>query len=117
MRVEESYTPSVVVPIRNLVMLSIASAYAYTPRELTGAKTFVIYGAQLSDASYNLDLRDFNYPDCTPECILSVEAAIRMCHFRRTRDIEIWAPSREGFTKPELLRKCYELIGDLIYET
>ncbi len=116
-KIEEKYTPSVVVPIRNIVMLTIASAYAYTIRELTNTKTFVIYGAQLNDAVYNPEIRDFNYPDCTPECVLSIETAVRMCHFRNMRDLELWSPSRESLTKPELLAKCYELIGDLIYDT
>jgi len=64
-------------------------AYAFTIREETKRKVYVIYGAQLSDAAYNDVLRDFNYPDCTPECIQSLEAAFRLCHFRWARDVEI----------------------------
>jgi len=115
--VSEEYRPSVVVPIRNVVMLTIASAYAYSIRELTGRRVYVVYGAQLSDVTYNPSLKDFNYPDCTPECIQSLEAALRLCHFRLLRDLEIWSPSREGMAKHELLKVCYELVGDLVYET
>lgn len=115
--VSEEYSPSVVVPIRNVVMLSIATAYAYTVRELVGHRVNVIYGAQLSDVSYNTSLMDFNYPDCTPECVQTLETAFRLCHFRLSRDLEVWSPSREGLTKQELLKVCYELVGDLVYDT
>jgi 7-cyano-7-deazaguanine synthase len=114
--VSEEYSPSVVVPIRNVVMLSIATAYAYTVRELVGHRVNVIYGAQLSDVSYNTSLMDFNYPDCTPECVQTLETAFRLCHFRLSRDLEVWSPSREGLTKQELLKVCYELVGDLVYD-
>jgi 7-cyano-7-deazaguanine synthase len=115
--VSEVYKPSVVVPIRNVVMLSIATAYVYTVRGRTGHRVYIVYGVQLSDVKYNEVIRDFNYPDCTPECIQALESAFRLCHFRWERDIEIWSPSREGLTKPELLRICYSLVGDLVYET
>jgi len=115
--VEESYKPSVVVPIRNVVMLSIATAYAYTIMERGGTNIYVIYGAQLDDASYDESLRDYRYPDCTPECALALESAFKLCHFREERSVEVWSPSREGLRKAELLRNCYGLIGDLVYET
>jgi len=115
--VREEYQLSVVVPIRNVVMLAIAAAYAYTIRELTRLKVYVVYGAQLDDAGYNSLIRDFNYPDCTPECVQSLENAFKICHFREARDIEVWSPSRENMSKAELLRSCYSLIGDLVYYT
>jgi 7-cyano-7-deazaguanine synthase len=113
--VPEQYDRNLVAPLRNVIMLSIASAYAYSLYKVLGEKPVVIYGSNMEDAS----IRDGDalYPDCTPECAQSLEAALRICHFRGDRSLEIWSPAREGLSKADLARIGYSLIGDLIYET
>ncbi|RLE63637.1 MAG: 7-cyano-7-deazaguanine synthase [Thermoprotei archaeon] len=111
--VEALYTPTVVVPIRNVIFLSIASAYAL----MIGAK-IVTYGAHMSDIQPRTDTGDPLYPDCHPNTAMAFEEVLRYAHFPfGVKKIEIWSPAREGLTKAENLRRSFNVMGDLIYKT
>ena len=111
-KVEKDYAPTVVVPIRNAVFLTIAAAYAFTIQ----AK-YVIYGAHLDDNTPIPKTLEPIYPDCSPEFQAALEAALNIGHFRAARGLQIWSPAREGLRKSENLKRTYKIIGDLIYET
>jgi 7-cyano-7-deazaguanine synthase len=113
--IEKEYKPTVVVPVRNAVFLTIGTAYAYS----VGA-TRVLYGAHLTDTlpSKEADNMHFAiYPDCSPEFIIALETALRIGHFRGHREVEIWSPSREMLSKQMLIRTAYSLVGDLLFKT
>ncbi len=99
---------SIVVPNRNAVFLSIASAWAFS----IGAP-LVAYGAHTGDK---------NYPDCRPAFIEKIESAfnhgeIDGINSKRRKSIEIWAPYLDGLAKSDILKKGVEIFGDHIFDT
>ena len=99
---------SIVVPIRNAVFLSIASAWAFTLNA-----SLVVYGAHTGDK---------HYPDCRPTFTKKLEAAFNQGEvdginsgLRKT--IEIWSPYREGLSKSDLLKTGMKVLGDSIFKT
>ncbi|MDG7041062.1 MAG: 7-cyano-7-deazaguanine synthase [Nitrososphaerota archaeon] len=107
------YEPSVVVPLRNGLFLLLASIYA-----LKVGATIIAYGSHFDDITINKDTREPLYPDCSPAFSMSLEDALNLGHFPiYKKKFEIWSPARELMTKDELLRKGYDLMGDMIFET
>lgn len=107
--IPSTFDYSIVVPIRNAVFLSIASAYAFSIDAV-----LVAYGAHKDDA--------IHYPDCRVEFISKLEEALNLAEADGIRQgvrssISIWSPAVEGLGKADLIRIGYKLLGDNIFRT
>jgi len=99
---------SIVVPIRNAIFLSIATAWAFTLNA-----SLIAYGAHKGDK---------NYPDCRPSFSKKIERALNEGELDGIKlgirkKIVIWSPFRGGLTKSELLKKGSRVLGDKIFNT
>ena len=107
-KIPTKFEYSIVVPIRNAVFLSIASAWAFTLNA-----SLVAYGAHTGDT---------NYPDCRPKFAKKLENAfnegeIDGINSKLRKNIEIWSPYRKGLSKSDLLKSGIKNLGDSIFKT
>jgi 7-cyano-7-deazaguanine synthase len=99
---------SIVVPIRNAIFLSIASAWAFSKKA-----QLVAYGAHLGD---------MRYPDCRPTFarLLSKalnEGEIDGIKLGLRKKIRIWSPFMDNLSKSELLKHGYKEFGEEIFKS
>lgn len=99
---------SIVVPLRNAVFITIASAWAMS----IGAE-LVAYGAHTGDE---------RYPDCRASFIKSITNTLNLGESDGIRSgtrhkITVWSPAVNGIDKSDLLSKGYKLLGDRIFDT
>ncbi|MHA7646358.1 7-cyano-7-deazaguanine synthase [Nitrosopumilus sp. S4] len=107
-KIPSEFEYSIVVPIRNAVFLSIASAWAYS----LDAR-LVAYGAHTGDK---------HYPDCRPKFAKKLESAFNQgeidgINSKIRQKIEIWSPYRQGLSKSDLLKSGIKVLGDSIFKT
>ena len=107
-KIPKKFEYSIVVPIRNAVFLSIASAWAYTLNA-----SLVAYGAHTGDAYY---------PDCRPTFSKKLQSAFNQGEIDGIesgirKEIEIWSPFKEGVSKSTLLKIGHKKLGDTIFKT
>jgi 7-cyano-7-deazaguanine synthase len=107
-RLPRGFDYSLVVPIRNVVFISIASAWA-----LSLNATVVAYGAHVGDE---------HYPDCRPRFIRSMTSVVNLAEedglqLGKRKRITIWAPVLQGLSKTQLLKIGYSILGDEVFET
>ena len=108
MKIPSKFDYSIVVPIRNAVFLSIASAWAFSKNA-----QLVAYGA------HNGDKR---YPDCRPSFSRLIEQALNEGEIDGIRQnlrkkIKIWTPFMASLSKSDLLKIGYKRLGDEIFKT
>ena len=106
--IPQEFEYSIVVPIRNAVFLSIATAWAFTLNA-----SLVAYGAHKGDK---------NYPDCRPTFAKKMQSALNQGEIDGIKlgvrkKISIWSPFSQGLSKSDLLKKGYKVLGNLIFKT
>ena len=107
-KIPSKFDYSIVVPIRNAIFLSIASAWAFTLNA-----SLVAYGAHTDDK---------NYPDCRPNFTKKLESAFNQGEIDGIssglrNDIKIWSPYRERLSKSDLLEIGIKNLGDSLFDT
>jgi len=107
-KIPQKFEYSIVVPIRNAVFLSIATAWGFSKNA-----SIVAFGAHTGDK---------NYPDCRPSFSKKVEAAFNQgeidgIKLKIRNPIEIWSPFQEGFSKEDLIKIGLDAIGNDIFQT
>jgi len=108
MKIPSKFDYSVVVPIRNAVFLSIASAWAFSKNA-----QLVAYGAHKGDQ---------RYPDCRPFFTRLIEQAFNEGEIDGIKEglrkkIRVWTPFIAGLSKSDLLKIGYRRLGDEICKT
>ena len=107
-KVPGKFNYSIVVPIRNGIFLSIATAWAFSINA-----SLVAYGAHTGDK---------NYPDCRPVFSKQIESSFNQGEIDGIRSgirkrIQIWSPYKAKLSKKQLLKKGYDVLGDKIFNT
>ena len=104
----KNFDYSIVVPIRNAIFITIATAWAMSIKA-----NLVAYGAHSGD-SY--------YPDCRPEFIKSITKTLNLAEVDGIisglrQKITVWSPAMDGMDKSKLLSVGYKIMGDEIFKT
>ena len=99
---------SIVVPIRNAVFLSIATAWAFSLKA-----SLVAFGAHKGDK---------NYPDCRPSFSKKIESAfnegeIDGIKMGVRKAVKIWSPYQKNLAKSDVIKKGYKVLGNSIFKT
>jgi 7-cyano-7-deazaguanine synthase len=107
-KIPSKFNYSIVVPIRNGIFLSVATAWAFSINA-----SLVAYGAHTGDK---------NYPDCRPAFSKKLESAFNQGEIdgiksKIRKKIEIWSPYKAKLSKKQLLKKGYDILGDDIFNT
>ena len=107
-KIPSKFNYSIVVPIRNGIFLSVATAWAFSINA-----SLVAYGAHTGDK---------NYPDCRPAFSKKLESSFNQGEIdgiksKIRKKIEIWSPYKAKLSKKQLLKKGYSVLGDSIFNS
>jgi len=104
-----NFLPNLVVPVRNAVFLTVATAWAMSINA-----RFVAYGAHTGDIPY--------YPDCRPAFVSAISKALNIAESDSIaagvrHEITIISPAVMGLDKAALLQAGYKILGKKIFRT
>jgi 7-cyano-7-deazaguanine synthase len=104
----KNFDYSIVVPVRNAIFITIATAWAMSIKA-----NLVAYGAHSGD---------IHYPDCRPEFIKSITRTLNLAEIDGIisglrQKITVWSPAMDGMDKSKLLSIGYKIMGDEIFKT
>jgi len=109
--VQADYNPNIVVPLRNVLFMTVAAGYALS----LGVK-YVLVGAHKGSVAPRADTGEPEFPDCSLDTAHAVENVVKVAHFPVGVDkVEIWSPLREGLSKSENIRRGYDIVGDVLF--
>ena len=99
---------SIVVPIRNAVFLSIATAWEFSLKA-----SLVAFGAHKGDK---------NYPDCRPSFSKKIQSAfnegeIDGIKIGLRKSVKIWSPYQKNLSKSDMIKRGYKVLGNSIFKT
>ncbi len=108
MKIPSKFDYSIVVPIRNAIFLTIASAWGFSKKA-----ELVAYGAHKGD---------HKYPDCRPSFTRLLtrtlnEGEIDGIKLNLRKRIKIWSPYMNNLSKSNLLIRGYRELGNDIFKT
>ena len=105
----EEFSQNLIVPIRNAVFITIATAWAMS----INARV-VAYGAHTGDIQH--------YADCRPEFVKALNESLNIAESDSIASgarvaVTVMSPATAGIDKPALLRAGYNMLGDGIFQT
>lgn len=107
------YHPSSVLPLRNSVFLTLASAYARTM-----GYGRILIGTHTDDGANWSPMGIPKNPEYTRDYLMQLEEILdRGCLKLDAPRIEIWSPARTGLSKASNLKRGYDALGDLIFKS
>jgi 7-cyano-7-deazaguanine synthase len=107
--ISRDFSQSLVVPVRNAVFMTIATAWAMS----INARV-VAYGAHTGDI--------LHYPDCRPAFVSAISEALNIAESDSITSgmrqaVTMLSPAMVGLDKPSLIKEGYRMLGDKIFQT
>ena len=108
-KLSQDFSLNLVVPVRNAVFITIASAWA-----MSIYARIVAYGAHIGDVPH--------YPDCRPEFVSAISEVLNLAETDSIaagmrQEVTVMSPAVAGLDKSALLKAGYQILGDKIFET